>query len=311
MNVVITGEFPESTAGRIVSIFPRTWRLSIVRPENAAPALADADALIPEHTRVDAGLLDKAPGLRLVQTGAGFDNVDIAECARRGILVCGASGVNADAVAEHVMALILCWYKNIAYLDRFMRERGTERTLAYSGAELSGKTIGILGPGTIGRRVARLSGAFGMRVLFCGRSARPLPEGEAVDLDRLLAESDILSIHVPLNRETEHMFGETEFEKMKKTALLVNTSRGAVIRTTALIEALRTRAIGGACLDVYEEEPLAENSPLRDLPNTILTPHTAGLPDGAKFHERRYAFFARNIQRLADGQTPEQLLRPV
>lgn len=308
MRVVIVGVFPEDTKARISALFPPEWTLRIVEPACAEDALRDADAVIPEHVRVDDAFLRRAPRLRFIQTGAGFDNVDIPLCTRRHIWVSHAPGINADAVAEHTMALILCWHKNIARLDGFMRARGGERDLTYRGAELSGKTAGILGPGAIGQRVARLCAAFGMRVLTCGRSSGAVPGTERVSLDRLLAESDVLSVHVPLNDGTRRLIGVAELARMKPAALLVNTSRGGVIHQAALTEALQNGTIAGACLDVFEEEPLPPESPLRDLPNVLLTPHTAGLPDGAKFHQKRYAFFVENLQALAEGRRPAHLL---
>lgn len=308
MRVVIIGRFPENSKRRIMSSFPREWDLRIVPPEEAGRCLADAEVVIPEHIRVDDAFLDRAPKLLLVQTGAGFDNVDIEACTRRGIRVCSAAGVNATAVAEHVMALILCWYKNIHVLDQVMKAGGDERNLDYTGAELSGRTIGIIGLGAIGRRVARYCGVFDMRIL--GYSRRPVTvQGvEPVELDSLYAQSDIVTVHLPLNDSTRHMIGRDVFAKMKNTALLVNTARGPIVDERQLVEALKRREIGGACLDVYEEEPLARNSPLRDLPNVILTPHTAGLPDGVKFHEKRYAFFVNNISRVLQGEMPENAL---
>lgn len=308
MNVVIIGRFPEVSKRRIADSFPKDWQLCIVPPEEAEGCLAGADAVIPEHIRVDDAFLDRAPRLRLVQTGAGFDNVDVEACTRRGVRVCNAAGVNAAAVAEHVMALILCWYKNIHALDRVVKDGGDERDLDYKGGELSGRTVGIIGLGAIGRRVARYCGAFDMRVLGYSRSGAAVPGVEPADLDRLYAESDIVTVHVPLTGDTRHMIGRDAFARMKDAALLVNTARGAVVDEPRLIEALRRREIGGACLDVYEEEPLARSSPLRQLPNVILTPHTAGLPDGVKFHEKRYAFFVSNISRVLRGETPENAL---
>lgn len=121
MKIVITGEFPEAAKALIRASFPDDWDLCILLPEEAEGELADADVLIPEHLAVDAALLEKAPRLKLVQTGAGYDNVDLEACTRRGVQVCNAAGINADAVAEHVMAFILCWYKNLLYLDGFMK----------------------------------------------------------------------------------------------------------------------------------------------------------------------------------------------
>ena len=308
MQVVIVGRFPDNAKRRIMSCFPHDWKIHILPPEETGRCLEDADVVIPEHIRVDDAFLDRAPKLLLVQTGAGFDNVDIDACTRRGIRVCSAAGINAAAVAEHVMALIFCWYKNIHVLDRTMKAGGGEWDLDYTGAELSGKTIGILGLGAIGRRVAKYSGAFDMRVLGYSRRPAALPGVEPAELDSLYAQSDIITLHVPLNDSTRHMIGRDAFAKMKSTALLVNTARGALVDENQLIEALKQRRIGGACLDVYEDEPLARSSPLRDLPNVILTPHTAGLPDGVRFHEKRYAFFAGNISKVLHGERPENAL---
>ena len=308
MNILIIGQFPESTKKNMVRLFPDSWRVQIASPEDSVRYLEDAEVVIPEHIKVDAQFLDRAPQLRLVQTGAGYDNVDIEECTKRGVRVCNASGVNAIAVAEHVMALLLGYYKNIPYLDSFMKSHRSEEDLDYVGGELDGKTIGIVGTGNIGRKVASYSHAFGMHVLGYHHRGIASPEMEMVGWEELFRRSDIVSIHVPLSAETQGRIGSAEFENMKRTALLINTSRGAVIDENALVEALKTGEIAGACLDVYTEEPLALDSPLRDMKNVILTPHTAGLPDGVKFHINRYRFFIRNIKKVMTGEQPEHAL---
>lgn len=142
-------------------------------------------------------------------------------------------------------------------------------------------------------------------VRIAAPEAAAFPGVEPRELDALLRESDVVSLHVPLNGQTRHLFGDEAFARMKPDALLVNTARGAVVDEAALIRALRDGAIGGACLDVFEAEPLPEDSPLRELPNVILTPHTAGFPDGPGFHRKRYAFFAENIRRFWAGEVPE------
>ena len=311
MNVLIIGEFPESSKKNIVGLFPDTWRIQIAAPEDSVRFLKDAEVVIPEHVRIDAPFLDQAPKLRLVQTGAGYDNVDIGECTKRGVRVCNASGVNAVAVAEHVMALLLGFYKNIPYLDSFMKSRRSEKDLDYAGGELYGKTIGIVGTGNIGRKVASYSRAFGMHVLGYHHRGIASPEMEMVGWNELFRRSDIVSVHLPLSAETRGRIGSAEFENMKRTALLINTSRGAVIDENALIRSLKNGEIAGACLDVYTEEPLASDSPLRDMENVILTPHTAGLPDGVKFHINRYRFFISNIEKVMAGEQPEHALNTV
>ena len=304
MKVVVAGEYSPTCTEKIRACFPENWDVVTVSPDDAVDVLPDADALIPEHLRVDAALLDHAARLRIVQTGAGYDNVDVIECTRRGIVVCNAAGINANAVAEQVMAFMLCYYRNIALLDNYMKSGGIG-VPAYRGGELRGKTVGIVGLGAVGSTVVRLCLAFGMRVIAYSRSDRELDGVELVSLDTLLRQSNVVTLHVSLNDATRGMINSAVFSIMKSDALLINTSRGGIVDETALIDALTTGQIGGACLDVFAAEPLPIDSPLRSLPNVLLTPHTAGFPDGAKFHERRYRFFAENIERVMRGEEPE------
>jgi lactate dehydrogenase-like 2-hydroxyacid dehydrogenase len=145
MKIVIIGDFPDATKAAIRSNFPADWELAIVKPNMVRQEIHDADVIIPEHIRIDADFLSQAPRLKLVQTGAGYDNVDIDACRNKGVQVCNAAGVNANAVAEHVMAFILNWYKNITRLDNFMKSSAAATQLEYCGSELEGKTIGIIG----------------------------------------------------------------------------------------------------------------------------------------------------------------------
>ncbi len=308
ITVVIVSDIPETAKCNILRSFPAGWRVHITDADHAGEFLPEADAVIPEHIPVNAAFLDQTRKLRIVQTGAGYDNVDIDACSRRGVLVCNAAGINANAVAEHTMAMILCWYKNIAKLDRYMKAHGKETDLDYAGSELSGKTIGIIGLGKVGKRVAELCNAFGMTVL--GYSHHPVTfDGvENVEPDELYRRSDIVSVHVPLNAMTKYLLDHSVFAKMQSHSLLVNTSRGAVIKEEDLIRALNRHEIAGACLDVFEEEPLPQTSPFREMPNVILTPHTAGFPDGVQYHRKRYDFFVENISKALKGELPENLL---
>ena len=308
MKVLIIGEHPPLSRQRIREVFPTEWELCFAAPAEADAELSDAVVLLPEHLRVDAELLRKAPRLRLVQTGAGYDNIDLEACTRAGVQVCNAAGVNAAAVAEHVMALLLCRTKDLLFLDKGMKAHLPVRELEYTGGELAGKTIGIVGLGAIGRRVAALCLAFGMRVLAYNRSPFSMDGVEAADLDRLYRESDVISLHVPLTEATRHMIDARALARMKPDALLITTARGALVDEEALVRALREGRIGGACLDVFETEPLPPEHPFRDLENVILTPHTAGLPDGPGFHRKRYAFFVSNIEKLLRGEAPENRL---
>lgn len=310
MKVVIVGRFSERTRELIASTFPRDWKVVLTAAEDLAKELEDADVLIPEHFSIDAPLLDGASRLKLIQTGAGYDNVNIDECTKRGVFVSRARGVDAGAVAEHVFAFILSWFKNVILLDQMMKQRAYD--VDYVGAELSGKAIGIVGLGSIGQEVGRLAHAFRMKVLGChSRRINLSPEIELVDLPTLLQRSDIVTLHVSFHQQTRHMIGRKELALMKRDALLINTSRGPIIDEEALIEALEKGQIGGAALDVFETEPLPKDSPLRKMRNVILTPHTAGMPDGLKFHQKRYEFFVGNIRRISEGKPPVNALNEV
>ena len=305
MKVVITGFFPEAAKDRIRGSFPCAWDIRIVSPDKVEQELTDADVLIPEHILINDEILQKAPKLKLVQTGAGYDNVDLNACTMHGVQVCNAAGVNANAVAEHVMAFILCWYKNIVKLDRFLKMDSDEGGLSYCGAELTEKTIGLVGFGHVGKKVAEYCNAFHMNVLVYSRKPIEAAGIEQRDLDSLVRDSDIVSLHVSLNESTRHMINADVLAKMKSDAVLINTSRGGAIDELQLLHALEKGLIGGACLDVFEDEPLRPDHPFRSLENVILTPHTAGLPDGVKYHRKRYEFFVRNIERVINNEIPD------
>jgi len=302
VNILIIGKLPEETAGRILSSFPQEWTVTIAALQDAAAFLPEAEVIIPEHVKIGADIIAAAPKLRMIQTGVGYDNVDLAACRERGIAVCNSAGVNADAVAEHTLAFLLAWYKNIPYLSAHLKAGRDAEDVHYLGGEIYGKTIGLLGAGAIASRVAKICNAFGMKVLCCSRSGKQLPGCESVGFEELISRSDIVSLHVPATAETRHIINAETLGKMKSNALLVNTARGSLVDESALAGALGAGTIAGACLDVNEVEPLPADSPLRELDNVILTPHTAGLPDGPKFHGKRYAFFAENIKRLEKGE---------
>jgi D-3-phosphoglycerate dehydrogenase len=307
MKIVIIRKASHKTQRLIAGQFPADWNLVFVAAKELPTEIEDADVLIPENETIPVPILKNAKTLKLLQTGAGYDNVPIEACTKRGIYVANAPGINAQAVAEHVFAFILCWYKNIIPLNAVMK--AGDDTPNYRGAELSDKVLGIIGFGHIGKEVARLANAFNMQVL--GYHYRPVKaddEVEIVDWQTILTSSDILTVHVALNRQTRHMIGTKEFEAMKPDALLINASRGAVIDESALLDALKNGIIGGAGLDVFEGEPLPADSPLRRLNNVILTPHMAGEPDGLYFHSKRFKFFYENIQRVAHGKAPKYVL---
>lgn len=233
------------------------------------------------HDRVDAALLDAAgPRLRIVANVAvGYDNVDVAACTARGVLVTNTPGVLTEATADLTMALILMATRRLGEGERLIRARRpwTWHMFFLLGAGLQGKRLGVVGLGKIGQATARRARAFGMEIAYSGRrDADPRVAAELgavrLDLDELLRTSDVVSLHCPLTPETRHLIGAAELRRMKPTAYLVNTSRGPVIDEAALAEALRAGVIAGAGLDVFEDEPEVHPG-LLDLDSVVLIPH--------------------------------------
>jgi len=309
LKVVIARKAPPEIRQLMRATFPADWQIVTVPAQSLMDEIGNADALIPEGSPIDVELLEHAHNLKIIQTGAGYDNVDIEECRRRGIRVANAAGINARAVAEHVFSLIFCWYKNIIKLNAAIKSGNF--AVDYTGSELGGKVIGVVGLGRIGRQVAKMAKAIDLEVI--GYHYRQAAEGAGLnrmELHPLLKQAEIVTVHVALNGQTRHMIGKNEFELMRKNAFFINTSRGAVVDEKAMIEALQTGRIAGAGLDVFETEPLPADSPLGQLENVILTPHNAGEPDALFFHKKRFRFCAKNIARVFAGQAPLNELQP-
>jgi glyoxylate reductase len=257
--------------------------------------------------RVDAELLDAAgPQLKIVANHAvGYDNIDVAECTRRGVLVANTPDVLTEATADLAWSLILACVRRVAEGDRFLR---TGRPWIWGptmmlGHDLYGKTLGIVGHGRIGQAAARRATGFGMRVIHTSRS----DSATSVPFDSLVAESDVISIHAPLTPETRHLFNANVFRQMKPTAVLVNTARGPLVDEAALASALRAGEIFAAGLDVFEREPEVEKA-LLDLDNVTLLPHL-----GSATVETRAAmglFAVENLLNGVAGRRPRGVLNP-
>jgi len=230
-----------------------------------------------------ARVFDAARGLRIVaKHGAGVDSVDIAAATRHGIAVMVTEGANADAVAEHALAMMLALVRDLPRFDRLTRQGGW-RDPGHLTRDFRERTVGIVGFGQIGERTARLARACGAQVLVHTRSAIALPEGMAreAELDRLLERADVVSLHCPLTVQTRGMIGAAQFARMKPGAILVNTARGPVVDEAALVEALRSGRLAAAGLDTFAVEPPDPSNPLFALPNVIVTPHIAAATTGA------------------------------
>jgi len=246
-------------------------------------AASPVSAIVLRGSRpITARVLGAAPGLKIVaMNGAGVDSVDLDEAARRGITVAVAPGANADAVAEHAIALMLALVRDLPRLDGGMR-RGRWEGTSWLGRDFRGSVLGLVGYGSIGRSTARLASALGAQVIICGRAGTDAGGFERVtDLDSLLARVDILSLHCPLTEQTRGLIGRRELALLKPGALLVNTARGPIVDEAALVEALRSGHLGGAGLDTFAVEPITPDNPLLALDNVILTPHVAGVTRNA------------------------------
>lgn len=277
------------------------------------------DALVTLLTdRVDCNLIQQAKNLRIVaQMAVGYDNVDVECATKHGVYVTNTPGVLTEATAELTWALILAVARRIVEADHFVRWGEWERTktawhpLMMLGVELKGKVLGVIGAGRIGTRVAEIGiRGFGMKVIYYDKSKNDYLEkelgAEYRDLDKLLQEADVITLHVPLTPETMHMINEERLRKMKKTAILINTSRGAIVDTEALIKALREKWIAGVGLDVFEEEPLFANHLLTAFKNAVLVPHI-----GSATYEARHAMaeiVAENLIAFYEGRTPPTLV---
>lgn len=273
----------------------------VFEPDSGTPSFADALSnaealLVRSATRVDDALMARAPSLRVVgRAGVGVDNIDLEAATRRGIAVLNAPAGNTVSAAELTMAMVLSVVRQVPAADRSVRE-GTWSRGAFKGAELRGRTLGLVGAGRIGAEVARRARAFDMRVLvhdpyLTDERVRDL-DAQPVPLDRLLDEADIVSLHVPLTDQTRRLFDRERIARMRPGTYLLNASRGGVIDEAALAEALVAGHLAGAALDVFEVEPLPAESPLRTAPNLVLTPHL-----GASTLEAQ----ARVAEEIAEG----------
>jgi D-3-phosphoglycerate dehydrogenase len=243
-----------------------------------AAACADADAVLARMALMTRRVIESAVRLKIIaRHGIGVDAVDLDAATERGIPVTTTGSINANAVAEYTFALLLGLARKIPQADAGMRSGGWSRG-PQIGVELAGKTLGIIGLGAVGRHLARQAIGYGMRVVAHDPHARA-PAGldvEMVPREDLFRRADVISLHMRLTEDTRHTLNALSIAGLKSGALIVNTARGELIDEAALVEALRNGRLGGAAVDVFEVEPLAADSPLRSLPNVLLSPHVAG-----------------------------------
>jgi len=299
----------------IASRTPPGWRHALVgpRPEGAFPAerygeLADADVVVAGLDPVGEEVLARAPALKLLQRlGVGHDAVDLEAAARYGVPVANLPDYNSGVVAEHTLMLALGLLRRVFESSLLMKAgRWPVAEIAGRGLySLEGKTLGLIGFGAIGRAVAARAARFQVRLLYTDE--RPAPSGlhgaTPVPLERLLAESDIVSLHLPLTDRTRGILDAGRLGRMKPGAFLINTARGELVDEQALVEALAAGRLSGAGLDVFAREPLDERHPLLRSPNVLLTPHLAGQTREAM--ERMLDALHANLARVERGEEPE------
>jgi phosphoglycerate dehydrogenase-like enzyme len=288
--------------------------------EDLKKAVSEADVIIGDYTNniaLDAEVIGSAKRcLFIQQPSTGFQHIDVDEAARQGISVANAAGGNTGAVAEHAMMLILACLKKLllaAEKTRLCQWAQDEMSL-YGVFELEGKTLGIIGMGRIGRELARRARPFGPRMIYydVNRLAPEEEEGLGIAyrvLDDLVRDSDVITIHVPLTPQTARMIDAERLTKMKRSAVVVNVSRGEIIDEQALAQALGEGGIGGAGLDVFSEEPICRQNPLLDAPNVILTPHIAGATNESR--ARIIDITIENVARVLRGETPVNVVNGV
>ena len=271
--------------------------------------LNDKDAVITQLAdKVDKEVLQNAPNLKMIANYAvGFNNIDVDEAAKRGIRVSNTPNVLSDTTAEMAWALLFSVTRRICEGDRYVRE-GKWNSFSPNllwGQDVTGKTLGLIGAGRIGKAFAKKSIGFDMKILYHNRSRdeefEKVYNAVYVDKDTILKESDFISIHVPFTKETKHMIGEREFKQMKNTAIIINTARGQVIDEKALVKALKEKEIWGAGLDVFENEPELEEG-LKELDNVVLMPHVAS--GSIETRTKMGKIVAENIIRVLNGDEP-------
>jgi lactate dehydrogenase-like 2-hydroxyacid dehydrogenase len=315
--VFITRPLPAQIVERIaarcdVEVHPEDAPLP---PAQLAEACCAVEGLVASGVHVGAELLQQAPHLCVIaNVGVGYDNIDVAACTRRRIVVTNTPDVVTESTADLAFALLMAVARRLVEGDRYVREgrwRHWQWRLLW-GSDLHGKTLGLYGFGRMGQAVARRARAFSLRILYHS-TERATEAGEQelgaqfVDRETLLREADFLSLHVPLTPETHHLIGPRELAMMKPTAFLINTARGKVVDEAALAEALRSNRIAGAGLDVFEHEPDIHPA-LLTLPNVVLTPHV-----GTGTSETRLAMAmlaAENLLAVLDGRRPPNPVNP-
>ena len=304
MKVVLHNDAGQQTAQRLASLATDGIEVAVCDGRDGArfaALMAEAEVLWHMFEPVTAALMATAPRLKLVQRlCVGLDLIDIAAARDRGIAVANTPGANAPAVAEMALTLMLGALRRLSLLDRTTRSGGwaIDPVIQRQMGEIGGRTIGLVGYGSIPSRLAPVLAAMGARVLYTARTPKTEARADWRSLPDLLAEADIVSLHVPLTPQTERMIDGAAIARMKPGAILVNTARGALVDEAALVEALRSGRLAAAGLDVFAAEPVKSDNPLLALDNVVVAPHAAWMT--AETMDRCFAMAIDNVRRLID-----------
>jgi len=318
-KVYITRELPERGLKIIKKHFDtEVWSEYGPPPKNMIiKKVKDVDALASLLSdKIDLEVFDAAPKLKIVaQMAVGFDNIDIKEATRRGIYVTNTPEVLTDTTADFAWALLMAVARRVVEADKYVRTgqwKVSWHPTMMQGRDVHDATIGIVGAGRIGYAVARRAKGFNMKILYYDVIPRPEMEKEfgakRVDLEAIFRESDFVSVHVPLMKETYHLVNEEKLKLMRKTSYLINNSRGPVVDEKALYEALREGRIAGAGLDVFEQEPTTVDNPLLKLDNVVVAPHISSA--SYETRSRMAEMVAENLVAFFEGKTPPNLVNP-
>lgn len=316
MRILIT-DCASLTSGGDLSLEPLKKYGEITEYGNISRAellkeVVNKDIVLCNKTVIDSEVINAAPNLKYIGVFAtGYNNIDITLAKQRGIAVCNAGSYSTNAVAQQVIAYILLHYTNIPRYNEFVKEGGWKRSpvfspLVFPTDEVAGKTLGIIGYGNIGKAVEKAAAGLNMNVLVCTRTVRENGVTRFTDFDTLLKNSDIITLHCPLNKQSENMMNEEAFSKCKRGAFFINTSRGGTVDETALLNALKSGRLSGAAIDVLKEEPMSEDCVLADAPNIIITPHTAWAPLSTR--RRLLSITCENIDSFLNGKSKNRII---
>ncbi|WP_315638189.1 MULTISPECIES: C-terminal binding protein [Microbacterium] len=278
--------------------------------DDVIAAAAGADAIVVQYAPITARVLDALPGLRAIgRYGVGVDTIDVAAATARGVAVCNVPDYGTEDVSDHAIALALSLVRGVTELDRRTRAGSYGLSEVKPLHRISALTFGVVGVGRIGTATARKAAALGFSVL--GHDPRPdtrVGDVRLVGFHELLREADVVSLHVPLDERTRHLIDDGALSQMKPGAVLVNTCRGGVVDTEALVRALRSGRVKAAALDVFEQEPLPRTSALLQVPSVVVTPHTAWYSEESESELKRRAI--ENVVDYCAGRDPRDLLNP-